>query len=249
MADTLHTHPKVPLKCKNGDGGIYGILNRNSGKLYVGSAICLRKRWNSHRQSLNGNCHHNQHLQNSFNKNSESFEFVLIESVAEKKSLIEKEQFWINFFQSYDESLGYNARKFAHSNFGMVQSEAAKLKVSVANKGRKRTLEQNLRQSARSLGRKGTPMTDQNKLILSQRIVGRKWKSEWSIKGNLTRSKNKKEWIPVIQMDLDGNEIARFDSVSKANIAMGREKASAINQVLSGLLKTAFGFKWRKLHE
>lgn len=47
---------------------IYAILNTINDKVYVGSAVNLRLRWNNHRSQLNLNKHDCQHLQSAWNK-------------------------------------------------------------------------------------------------------------------------------------------------------------------------------------
>jgi len=48
----------------------------------------------------------------------------------------------------------------------------------------------------------------------------------------------------VIQMDLDGNEIATFNSVTEAGESIGKTRHS-VNKVCTGKNKTAGGFKWK----
>jgi group I intron endonuclease len=63
--------------------GIYKIINKISGKYYVGSSKDVKKRWCEHKTKLNKNCHVNDYLQNSWNKHGkEKFNFVIVESVS-----------------------------------------------------------------------------------------------------------------------------------------------------------------------
>jgi group I intron endonuclease len=48
--------------------GIYQIKNLVSGKLYVGSAVNIARRWNGHVSDLNAQKHRNQILQRSWDK-------------------------------------------------------------------------------------------------------------------------------------------------------------------------------------
>lgn len=60
--------------------GIYEIVHIESGKLYGGQAINIRKRWIAHRYALNHNNHRNRYLQNAWNKYGEAaFQFRVIE--------------------------------------------------------------------------------------------------------------------------------------------------------------------------
>ncbi|HJB06590.1 MAG TPA: hypothetical protein H9716_01850 [Candidatus Enterocloster faecavium] len=49
---------------------------------------------------------------------------------------------------------------------------------------------------------------------------------------------------PVIQMDLEGNEIGEFVSIAQASRALGISRRS-LSCALNGTQKTAAGFKWR----
>jgi len=56
--------------------GIYQIKNKINGHLYLGSSCDMPRRWQQHRNSLNGNRHDNRYLQNAWNKYGEKV-FVL----------------------------------------------------------------------------------------------------------------------------------------------------------------------------
>lgn len=239
-------YPEASLQFPRGKRGVYGIVNNGSGKIYIGAASCLSRRWSTHKCDLAKRRHRSRLLQDEFTNSPESFELVLIESVNSKTELHKREQFWMDFYRAYDPSHGYNQRPNADSNLGHKQKQEAKDKVSKANKGRKRTPEMCLAQALRQTGRKMPPKTEAYLKYCSERFKGRKPKPESISKARETRRKNKKGWCPVWQLDLSGNKIRRFDSVSEANRAMGRKAASVINQCFSGICKTAFGYRWEK---
>ncbi len=245
-APTYHKHPSATLRFGRHKLGVYAIINSSNGKIYIGSAACLSRRWATHRSYLSKKRHHSRELQKDFDLCPENFQICLIEDIQKTEILRSREKFWMDFYRSYDPRFGYNKQSLAGSNLGFRHTQATKDKVSSSNSGKKRTPEQNARQSARQMGVKGKPLSTEMKALLLSHSVGSKRTREAIEAGLETRRKNKKGWIPVIQMDLNGNEIARFDSVQDANRAMGRTRASAINQVFAGMLKTAFGFKWRK---
>jgi len=59
--------------------GIYIIRNIESGKVYIGSAVKLNKRKSDHFSELQSGKHHNQHLQNAYNKYGvDAFEFAVL---------------------------------------------------------------------------------------------------------------------------------------------------------------------------
>lgn len=77
--------------------GIYKIVNIVNGHYYVGRSVNLNKRWRVHRNSLRRNIHHNNHLQNAWNKYGESsFEFRIIELLDDLNTSIEIEQRYID---------------------------------------------------------------------------------------------------------------------------------------------------------
>jgi group I intron endonuclease len=132
-----------------GKHGIYRIVNNINKKYYIGSTNDLNKRMNAHTCELSINKHHSIHLQRSYNKyGKENFIFEILEYVEEmenkielKKILIEKEQYWIDFYNSSNDKYGYNICKNAYSPLGHTKgsvSEETKRKISIANKGRKR---------------------------------------------------------------------------------------------------------------
>lgn len=112
---------------------IYAIVNTVTSDMYVGSAVAVNRRWNAHRCNLRKSTHHCQHLQNSHVKYGESaFDWEIIEFVDDKFKLIEREQFWINFFKPT-----YNKRQIANSCLGTTRSKASRAKMSELAKRRK----------------------------------------------------------------------------------------------------------------
>ena len=59
--------------------GIYEIKNKINGKVYIGKASNIKKRWNHHIEKLESNSHHNKKLQEDFNKYGlNNFEFSIV---------------------------------------------------------------------------------------------------------------------------------------------------------------------------
>jgi len=117
--------------------GIYKITNRKSGKVYVGSAVNLRKRFTEHRWSLRQNKHYNKHLQNSWNLYGEdSFVFEIIE-LCPPASLLKKETSWIARLEACEN--GYNICQTASNRLGAKDSSVTKDRKSRAAIGRKHT--------------------------------------------------------------------------------------------------------------
>jgi group I intron endonuclease len=92
--------------------GIYAIVCVVTNKIYIGSTIDYRNRWNEHRNMLRKNNHHSQKLQRAWNKYGENkFIFSMIEEILDETLLLKKEQYWIDKQDAYYN--GYNGRKEA----------------------------------------------------------------------------------------------------------------------------------------
>ena len=90
--------------------GIYKITNTQNGKVYIGQSVDILRRWRKHLlNSQSAKSHEfNSPLHRAFKKyNISSFSFDIIE-YCDKKSLNEKEKYWINFYNSRNKSFGYN---------------------------------------------------------------------------------------------------------------------------------------------
>jgi len=59
--------------------GVYRIVNKVNGKIYIGSSADVNRRVKQHYNQLIGNNHENRYLQNACNKYGiENFEFSLV---------------------------------------------------------------------------------------------------------------------------------------------------------------------------
>ena len=81
------------------NSGIYKIENIINHKIYIGSSINLKSREYKHFWMLNKNIHDNNYLQHSFNKFGEKLFIFSILEKCEQKSLIEKENYYINEYK------------------------------------------------------------------------------------------------------------------------------------------------------
>lgn len=95
--------------------GIYKILNIINNKVYIGSAIDIKKRWRDHKWCLKHNKHHNLHLQSAFNKYGiNSFQFsIILETTIENLLINEKEL--IIKYNAFDNEFGYNVNDPEHN--------------------------------------------------------------------------------------------------------------------------------------
>jgi group I intron endonuclease len=122
------------------DAGIYSIVNLTNGKVYVGSAVSMRRRWQEHRRMLTKGIHPNKHLQRAWKKNGQSaFDFRVLEVVAELGRLIEREQAWIDSTRCYVRRRGYNLSPTASSTLGFKFSEQQRRNVSAGLAGKQKS--------------------------------------------------------------------------------------------------------------
>ncbi len=112
--------------------GIYIICNNVNQKVYVGSSQNIKTRISKHFNELRKNIHKNRHLQGAWNKyGKENFELKIIENIQEKDKLIEREQFYINKYNAFNENFGYNICPNAYNSIGFKHTEESKQKMSI----------------------------------------------------------------------------------------------------------------------
>lgn len=151
--------------------GIYYIQNIDNGKMYIGSAVYITDRWRVHKFHLRKGDHPNIYLQSTWNKNGEDvFIFGIIEET-NRETLLEREQYWIDFYNTCDREVGYNLAPVAGSMLGYRHTEETKEKLRKAgfpkrhipwNKGKKMTGEYKENHAKASAKRKGVPSTRKN---------------------------------------------------------------------------------------
>lgn len=135
--------------------GIYALYINN--KLYVGSAVNIRRRTTTHARRLKLAIHPNKHLQSAYNK----YQLLTI-SVLEYCDidvLLKREELWIEWTKCYLPEFGYNKRRKPNSNLGLKASKETRAKHSARmmghkfNKGRIPTKQQREKQSLLMKGR------------------------------------------------------------------------------------------------
>lgn len=137
--------------------GIYLIKCLINGKIYVGSAVNLKKRQYEHKCRLRRSEHHNEYLQRAWCKyGEENFQFETIE-FCNKDQLIEREQFWIDWLKATDENKGYNLCKIGRSALGRKHSPETIEKIRLGNLGKKQPIEAVEKMRLALTGRKRDP--------------------------------------------------------------------------------------------
>ncbi len=192
--------------------GIYCIKNIVNNKLYIGSATSIRNRTKNHQKLLTANRHPNKHLQAAWNSCAIDFDFFIIEIVDDPAKLLEREDYWIDFYQSTINTKGYNRRLKANSNLGLKSSDETRAKISKANLGHTRN--------------KGQKVSVEARLKISKANKGRKHSADHiakrtaKLKGRIISDKQKEQ----ISNTLKGNKCALGHKVSDQSKAVMSQK-------------------------
>jgi group I intron endonuclease len=183
LIENKYTHNELNSSC-----GVY-ILTLNN-KHYIGSCKMLNYKMSRngfhyrlylHVHKLIKGKHHSLKLQNAVNKHGiGNIEFDIIQT-CNSEITIHIEQYWLNIMDTFKK--GYNSCPTAKSNYGYKHTEEAKLKMSKSktgktawNKGLKcasPSLETRKKLSDALIGRKKKPMSEQQKLDISNTLKQR----------------------------------------------------------------------------
>ena len=159
--------------------GVYAIVNKVNGRVYVGSTTrSLKRRWIEHRRDLRYARHPNRYLQFSWNKHGEeAFLFVILVRTRGVDEAIKLEQEWLDFFRFGGEV--YNFGKVAKCPMqGLAVSDETKRKLSLANKGRVFSEEHKRRISQAKTGTVRAPLSEERKQQLSRLNKGKQLSEE-----------------------------------------------------------------------
>lgn len=117
--------------------GIYAIINKINNKIYIGSSCDIGGRIYWHLNYLKNNRHHNDKLQNAWNKyGKDNFYINIVYRDIDIKDLEKYEQFVMDLFNVTED--GYNIALKADRS---EMSQETKDKISKSLKGRKRNKE------------------------------------------------------------------------------------------------------------
>lgn len=152
---------------------IYKISNNVNNKIYIGSAVCFKKRYTQHKHHLLKNTHHNILLQNHVNKYGfDSIKFEVLENVLDS-NLINREQFYIDNLNPF-----FNIRRIAESMKGTKRTEEQKAKMSERGKiliktNFKLNSEESRQKSLKTRKENGWYVSEETKRKISESCKGR----------------------------------------------------------------------------
>ena len=141
--------------------GVYCVRNILNGRRYIGSSFVLNQRKCRHFYTLKKGKNHSKLLQEDYNKYGKGcFIFEVLE-YCEKENLIEREQYWMDYYNSWVREYGYNSSKTAGFT---THSKETKKRMSVSARNKKPISEETRQKhrermmgNAYRLGKKHTP--------------------------------------------------------------------------------------------
>lgn len=178
--------------------GIYKLTCICNGKFYIGKTHNIKQRLNDHKTSKN-KVSNKTFIKNAIVKYGwESFKIEILEifenfdKITDNVKLLEREAFYIEFYDSANKANGYNICKFSTDRTGISMSSEAKLKLSNLHRGKKLSEEtkEKIRKSKvgkkfsdehrkkLSESRKRNPMSEEHKEKLRSINIGRKLSDE-----------------------------------------------------------------------
>lgn len=84
--------------------GIYMIKRKDTGQMYIGQSVDIERRWRQHIRKGNDK----SYIDKAINKHGQdNFILIIIEEVS-KKQLNNREQYWINYYNTYKDDMNYN---------------------------------------------------------------------------------------------------------------------------------------------
>jgi group I intron endonuclease len=245
-----------------GKSGIYLITCIANGRKYVGSSRDLDRRRREHSNDLKRGNHGNSHLLNAYRKYGEDcFSFTVLE-YCDESVLIEREQWYIDSLDTVNS--GFNIAPFADRPVGITRSPEMCVKISKALTGKKLSKEH---RQAISRAHKGKKLSEEQCAKLRGRTVSSETREKLRIASSKrvhsdatkqklrekhlgekngmfgVRGKDNPSCKAVIQMDMQGNELARYVSLAEANEVTG-VNFRLISRCCRGERKHTCGYRW-----
>lgn len=170
---------------------VYLIRNVITGRVYIGSTCMLRSRLLRHFSQLRNGTHCNTHLQRAWNLYGDrAFDVEVLEQFDsdDRLELRQSEEQWMQSYQCYDRTHGYNLDIRPCSASGKV-SEETREKMRRASTGRTFTMSEQARRRI-SESQKGKQFSEEHRRKLSASLQGRTFSAESREKMSEAKSKS-----------------------------------------------------------
>lgn len=199
-----------------------------NGKRYIGQT-CLdpEKRWDRGRGYIKCTLMHRAIEKYGW----DNFRHDIICVVHSKEAADLFEQHYIDKFDTFNDEHGYNLTKGGGGVVGCTWSEERKAAHSEAIRGT-------------SNGMYRRHHTEESRKKMSEKLRGRYIPPEQiEFCTNVLLEANKKRQVPICQLDLDGNLVARYDGFGDAERRTGFEHGNLV-LCCQGKNDKAYGFRW-----
>lgn len=163
------------------EAGIYKLVCKISGKIYIGKSVNIRTRLCAHKNCKTGR----YHFDNAIIKYGwENFDVSILEifkdfdKVRDNNDLLMRESFYIELYDSTNREKGYNVCKFSTDKTGTMRgphSEETKQKMSLASKGKPKSKAHSNHCRTANLGKKHSEGT---KKKISEGNLGKEFSDE-----------------------------------------------------------------------
>lgn len=222
--------------------GIYQIINKVNGKVYIGQSINIRRRWSEHRKSARSG--ETYPIYNAIRKYGlDNFHFGVLEFCS-IDVLDDREQEWLDATLAYTDS-GYNVSPSASSTKGLVRLESRKPVYKVDRQtGQILKRYDSRKAAAEDVGVDSSCITDAV-LGKCKFIKNYFWTEEplnFVLPASLGTGKERRK--SVIQLDSHGKQVNTFISQVHAGKHTGIS-TSSISQACRGTRKSAGGYYWK----
>ena len=186
-----------------------------------------------------------------------NFKKEIIEHCSDINHLVEREVYWLNYYDVENNSNFYNKTNKPFGNSGLSEETKQNIKQGLKKRiwdpewgklsGQARIGSKRDIKSGDGHGNYGKPKSNEHKQNLSLARVGKKHDLNWclNIKNNRQKCIEVKS-RPIQQLDRNDNVIQEFKSISEAKKITG---INGISDVVRGATKTAGNFKWKYINK
>ena len=216
---------------------VYVHISPND-KYYVGiTSMSVIRRWNNGRGYIK-----NKYFYRAIQKYGwDNFQHEVIAEHLTREEACKFEIVLIKALKSNCSKYGYNLSSGGeHGGTGRDVSEETRRKIGDASRGRH--LSEETKRKISEI-KKGHPVSDESRRLMSQNRSGIYHTEE--TKRKISESKKGQGAIPILQFDLDGNFIKKWNSAFEATKELGFKSKSSIPGVLSGTRHSTHGFVFK----